>query len=247
MTSDIYKQQAKRLSKFLKDRRGLELRHSETLEAIAAIHGKRNWNTLSAADSAVNESVYTVTIIGRGFFPHVSIARSLPEAMWAFLTAVHNVAALFRDDVELLCVGDDDDGWLSGMYLLETDGPSVLVAMQTPFEVTNMTLPPEDDNLRALERMGFDDVAAMVNQTLPLAKRSDLTKSRDELRDALITRQLGVDHSAEMMAGWKEHAAHVGFPELPQDMREKIWKAMRTVNYQVKAIRTVATDGSIAL
>lgn len=48
MSKDYFKAQAAHLVKFLSDNHKIRLTHSRSLEAIAAIHGCRNWNTLLA-------------------------------------------------------------------------------------------------------------------------------------------------------------------------------------------------------
>jgi hypothetical protein len=53
MSNELYKAQAARLVKFLSEHHKFRLKQSTSLEAIAAIHGFRNWNTLVASASDV--------------------------------------------------------------------------------------------------------------------------------------------------------------------------------------------------
>jgi hypothetical protein len=53
MSNELYKAQAARLVKFLSEHHKFRLKQSTSLEAIAAIHGFRNWNTLIASASQV--------------------------------------------------------------------------------------------------------------------------------------------------------------------------------------------------
>ena len=48
MSNELYKAQAARLVKYLSEHHKFRLKQSRSLEAIAAIHGMRNWNTLIA-------------------------------------------------------------------------------------------------------------------------------------------------------------------------------------------------------
>lgn len=48
MTEVLFKQQAARLADHLATKHKLSLKHASTLEAIAAVHGARDWNTLRA-------------------------------------------------------------------------------------------------------------------------------------------------------------------------------------------------------
>ncbi len=50
MSIDLYKAEAKRLAEHLADVHGVKLKHSSVLEAVAALHGARDWNTLMARD-----------------------------------------------------------------------------------------------------------------------------------------------------------------------------------------------------
>ncbi len=49
MSADHYKAEAKRLAAHLVDTHGIKLKHASVLEAIAALHGARDWNTLLAS------------------------------------------------------------------------------------------------------------------------------------------------------------------------------------------------------
>jgi hypothetical protein len=51
MSNEIYRAQAARLVKFLSEQHKFRLKQASSLEAIAAIHGVRNWNTLIASGS----------------------------------------------------------------------------------------------------------------------------------------------------------------------------------------------------
>lgn len=52
MSTSIFKAQASRLAQHLADKHGIKLKHASVLEAIAALHGARDWNTLSASTTA---------------------------------------------------------------------------------------------------------------------------------------------------------------------------------------------------
>lgn len=52
MSTPIFKAQATRLALHLADKHGIKLKHASVLEAIAALHGARDWNTLSASSGA---------------------------------------------------------------------------------------------------------------------------------------------------------------------------------------------------
>lgn len=54
--SEQLKAQAARLADHLGTKHGIKLKHSAFLEAIAAIHGARNWQSLCAAPSAGTEA-----------------------------------------------------------------------------------------------------------------------------------------------------------------------------------------------
>lgn len=48
MSTDLYKAEAQRLANHLADVHGVKLHHSSALNAVAALHGARNWNSLIA-------------------------------------------------------------------------------------------------------------------------------------------------------------------------------------------------------
>ena len=52
MSTPVFKAQASRLAQHLADKHGIKLKHASVLEAIAALHGARDWNTLSASTAA---------------------------------------------------------------------------------------------------------------------------------------------------------------------------------------------------
>lgn len=93
MTNPVYKGQADRLAAHLAATHGIKLKRSSVLEAIAAVHGARDWNTLSATESLVSgplstpasafaadspahwEGVFTASALRE----HVLICDSAPE------------------------------------------------------------------------------------------------------------------------------------------------------------------------
>lgn len=52
MNTALYKAQAKRLAKHLADKHGVRLKHASVLEAISALHGAKDWNTLTSKQSS---------------------------------------------------------------------------------------------------------------------------------------------------------------------------------------------------
>jgi hypothetical protein len=52
MSIDLFKKQAERLVKFMGDKHRMRLKSASALEAVAAIHDARDWNTLAAGTNA---------------------------------------------------------------------------------------------------------------------------------------------------------------------------------------------------
>jgi hypothetical protein len=59
MTLDALKKQASRLAAYLGAKHRLNLKHASALEALAAVHGARNWQTLAAGADRDDEDVAT--------------------------------------------------------------------------------------------------------------------------------------------------------------------------------------------
>jgi hypothetical protein len=57
MSTDVFKAQASRLAHHLSDKHGIKLKHGSVLEAIASVHGVRDWNTLRASASIASPAV----------------------------------------------------------------------------------------------------------------------------------------------------------------------------------------------
>jgi len=57
MTVTLYKQQASRLAQHFSDVHKLRLKHASSLEAVAALHGAKDWNTLLGGDAALPNQV----------------------------------------------------------------------------------------------------------------------------------------------------------------------------------------------
>lgn len=86
MSIELLKKQASRLAQFLGERHRLNIKHSSALNAIAAVHGARNWQTLAASAESVREiepelpSVAPSTPLamtwGGGGMPILTIPRS---------------------------------------------------------------------------------------------------------------------------------------------------------------------------
>jgi len=57
MTVNSYKGMARRLGDFLETKCGVNLRYSQLLEAIAAVHGQKDWNTLGTTSGRISGAV----------------------------------------------------------------------------------------------------------------------------------------------------------------------------------------------
>jgi hypothetical protein len=86
MTVELYKGQAARLSEHLSSVHKVRLKHASTLEAIAAIHNERDWNTLAAGASGRGAVVATPNRASKESFT--------PDSANAFLFSRHSFSDL---------------------------------------------------------------------------------------------------------------------------------------------------------
>lgn len=59
MTIEFFKAQASRLADHLADKHGIKLKRASVLEAIASVHGVRDWNTLRASAACLSAPLST--------------------------------------------------------------------------------------------------------------------------------------------------------------------------------------------
>jgi hypothetical protein len=93
MTVEVYKGQAARLAEHLSSVHKVRLKHAGTLEAIAAVHNERDWNTLVAGASkraATGAAAHAIPMV-----------RFTPDSGNAFLFSRHSFADLAFCDAML--------------------------------------------------------------------------------------------------------------------------------------------------
>ncbi|EPG8943916.1 glyoxalase superfamily protein [Pseudomonas aeruginosa] len=98
MSADL-KAQAKRLRAYL-DTLNIRLTHSQALEAIAAVHGFKDWNTAVAAD---DKATHTASGVDHSQLPGVGSARPVYVAV-----SEDHTEEMLRDEV-LLALRDDPE------------------------------------------------------------------------------------------------------------------------------------------
>lgn len=79
MTIEFFKAQASRLADHLADKHGIKLKRASVLEAIASVHGVRDWNTLRASAACLSAPPDRYTEVQAGLAdvpPHVLVIGS---------------------------------------------------------------------------------------------------------------------------------------------------------------------------
>jgi hypothetical protein len=112
MTNSVYKQQAARLAEHFSSVHKLRLKPARALEAIAAVHGHRDWNTLSASSPDGAQGTKSTTDASRATSAGPSPARYEPTPLFApksfsddnFCASLlgHNVQVIARGTAERL-------------------------------------------------------------------------------------------------------------------------------------------------
>lgn len=107
MSIELLKKQASRLAQFLGERHRLNLKHSSALEAIAAVHGARNWQTLAAGAESTREIEPEL--------PSTAPAEQLAMA-WGVSGAPVLSLPRFRWLHHAIAVGKESDAWVQRSF-----------------------------------------------------------------------------------------------------------------------------------
>jgi hypothetical protein len=184
MTVTLYKQQASRLTQHFADVHKLRLKHASSLEAVAALHGAKDWNTLLAAPAALpNEGDVPLQVpldqnnaMARLFPQPNSVDHSFCEALLSLQSLIHSdstqARAIFTNAlvkqqssrggfVYLNCGNDDVLPWLT-TSICQSKAAAKL-------QVADFSAPGDSGTINPLEGMSARAVADTVLRLLPAA------------------------------------------------------------------------------
>lgn len=124
--SERFKEQATRLRSFLADG-GIEIKHTHALEAVARMHGAKDWHVLMAAGEEAEPSAapatepqteqqYAVVTSYKGH-ASVALANGRALALRNFLQESRMLVDLLGSDSEVLVIGQDIDSGLPQLAL----------------------------------------------------------------------------------------------------------------------------------
>lgn len=237
MTPESYKAQAKRLSKHLKDKHGLSISHSAALEAVASSHGFRDWNTLCVIgdkDDSIPDDPWCVTLIGFDGMPHTNLIYGRSEAIWYFSTVVYAIQSLLPS-FATICVGEDDDAVLTGLYLYckqkDKDGsfePYVILTQGSTAHRASM-LPRES---KQFIDMDFVQIAKFIDETLDSRGLDDVDNRFRELSHSFYALHLAADTSEQILDQGIENSLSIK-SHTAASVMDTIWKAMQDTRFMV--------------
>lgn len=148
---DLYKEQARSLREFLQQG-GVTLKHTHALEAIARIHGERNWHLLSSQAKRNRRPVWLISTYDENGVARSAVAEDILTAVSLFLHGVYVMCSQsLTRSVEVL--GRDEDGEDYGLYLFLGDRITVTLTKPAWSEVGLDSPPLPLSQLKSLSEM----------------------------------------------------------------------------------------------
>lgn len=163
----VFKQQANRLRAFLK-RGGHDLQHAHALEAIAAVHGAKDFHTLSHnAQKSSLAPMYVVNLWGAGDWVDSAVTADYQLALACFMQNVRFYSDLFPEktvSVAAVQGGVRTEGLLC--YLGETLVVSLTQAsvIQPPMDGKRMDLLPANYEWQDIADLAYEVTAVLASR-----------------------------------------------------------------------------------
>lgn len=150
-----YKDQATRLREYL-SAGGVDLKHTNALEAVARMHGFSNYHLLQHATSRSGE-VWLVSTFTGGLMPINLLARTVADGIALFC---HQLARVATQEVIEIQVRAQPSGAHRGLYALNY-GALVVTLTQPPTPSVN-----EHGELQPFEALPFPEIAAALSDAV---------------------------------------------------------------------------------
>jgi hypothetical protein len=254
-----FKQQAQRLREFLAVA-GIELKHKNSLEAVARMHGAKDWHSLiagaaaeGAEDAGVRGSASSQFAIVTHYngYASVCVAPSRELALRDFLQEARMLIDVFGA-AEARFVGQDMDSSLPLLSLM-LDG-SVIASLQHPSIVDGMNVsvakggaarmePAKPVNLLGLdEAQSFFSIAVALGEAFASRKESEEKPRHQAARDSLPAHLMGIDFDEALVA----LAVETQRAEEPEPLRvdpRDLLRAIDRIKLMHSVVARVSADG----
>lgn len=208
-----FKQQAKRLRAFLAVA-GIDIKHMHSLEAVAQMHGAKDFHSLLATappepEGLLDNPFVSVTLYDG--YSDVSLAPTRELGLRSFLqTANMLVDLLGGDDAEVLFVGQDLDSGLPSLAL--TINGAVWATLDQPSQVEDATIQQGNDGqprlvpgkkIAGLEEIegaeSFFSIAVALTNAFASRKKSEQKPRAVRATHTLTARLLAVNFNEALM------------------------------------------------
>lgn len=192
-----YKDQAKRLAVFLKAG-GHEIKHSHALEAVAAMHGAKDFHTLQheaiKQDHSAPALTYVVNTFGKGQFVESAVTTDLQAAVSMFLQTVQMYSDVLSDD-DFVVAGVTGGARTEGLYCY-ADGLLIATLLQAGVVGTGDSF--QAPAPEAKELSDLTDLAYFVSATLRRRKQGNWQERRKRLEYSVAVRNLAMDPAEDI-------------------------------------------------
>lgn len=195
---DLFKQQATRLRDFLK-RGGFDLKHTHALEAIAAVHGAKDFHSLrhgTRANQPESGPVFAVNVYGAGSFIDTTVCNDLQIAIAAFAQEVRMFADLLPD-ARVLVAAVHGGARTEGLYCFVDDAVMVTLLQACVGDVEK-NFEPLLPHVTDLQDQGINDFAYNVTAALYSRKRGPWEARRSKVMHSSAARALTDDPIASI-------------------------------------------------
>lgn len=229
----LYKQQAARLQDFLKAA-GITLKHTHALEAVAHIHGAKNWHTLrhQASESTHTSTLWLISTYGKGTLQQSVFAKDLVVAINIFLKDTYVYCCLYPTE-DMKVVGEKDDAGLRGLYLFveNTLCVSMIIPGWSEFQEDSPSFhfpDPED----------FPQVAEAIQTAIALRQSGSVEERLQQVSRSLIAYSLAENFDEALL----QQASPCAYPSSAQTVfhrAQQLWDIMSHIRTWVHAAAKV--------
>lgn len=240
---DVHKEQAARLRDFLK-RAGIELKHTHALEAIAAVHGAKDFHTLQHAarqDAKPNVPVFVVNTYGTGAFIDSTVCNEIGIAIAAFAQHVRMYADLLPDS-RVIVAAVHGGVRTEGLYCFVDDEVMVTLLQGCVGEVEKH-FEPLLPGVTELDQQAVSDFAYNVTATLATRKRHNWEARRTKILNSTAAQSLSEDPISHIFQYAIHAYAHVAVDSEIADATRSLLDRAKVF----KAFQAKVTDGAICV
>lgn len=241
-SDSAYKEQASRLQTFLA-KNGVELKHTHALEAVAQMHGAKNWHTLRNSaiqndTASLQASPWLICTYGQGHFPCATILTSLPIALNAFLKKAYIYASLLPN-ATLRVIGEEVDAAFEGLFMF-CDG-ILTVSMTRPAqeelqEGSSQYVFPEPEQ--------FSNIASLIEAAVHCRTRENLEELFERVRRSEQAYQITFNIDEAIRELPDEQPQHIKPADISPKDAEMLWRTMQQIRtwHQTEATLVTTTD-----